>query len=100
MKKNKVTTGSVFDVLGFDRKESEALKMKAAVLDAILDVVKKRHYDQRDLQKILDKPQPRISELLNGKVSKVSLELLIEYAQKLGGVASVKVSFPKKTSAA
>lgn len=100
MAKSKITTGSVFDDIGFDKKEGEALKMKAAVLDAILEIVKKRNYDQRDLQKILDKPQSRVSELLNGKISKVSLEMLLGYAQKLGGVATLKVSFPKKSSAA
>jgi predicted XRE-type DNA-binding protein len=101
MKKNKnVMTGSVFDALGFDAKESETLKIKASLLDAILEVVKKRAYSQRDLEKVLDKPQPRVSELLNGKISKVSIEMLLEYLQRLGGAASLKVSFSKKSSSA
>ena len=89
-----VTTGSVFKDLGFDEAESEALEMKAAILSSILNVVEKRGYKQRDLEKVLDQPQPRVSELLNGKISKMSIEKLLDYLQRLGGLAHIRVTFP------
>jgi predicted XRE-type DNA-binding protein len=100
VKKNKddyrarhVTTGSVFDDLGFSPTESAALKMKADLLDAILKIVAKNGYRQRDLVKILGQPQPRVSELLRGKISSTSIEKLLDYVERLGAVAAVRVSF-------
>ncbi len=93
-----VTTGSVFKDLGFDEAESEALEIKAALLNSILDVVEKRGYKQRDLEKVLDQPQPRVSELLNGKISKMSIEKLLNYLQHLGGLTQIRVTFPATTA--
>ena len=41
-------------------------------------------YSQKQLQSILDESQPRVSDLLRGKMSKFSLEMLVIYAEKLG----------------
>lgn len=90
------TTGSVFHDLGFNQAESEALEVKAELLNAILGVVEQRGYKQRDLEKLLNQPQPRVSELLNGKISKMSIEKLLDYLQCLGGLAHITVSFEEK----
>ena len=39
----------------------------------------------RQLEKVLDLPQPRVSELLNGKISRMTAELLAKYLYRLGG---------------
>jgi predicted XRE-type DNA-binding protein len=36
------------------------------------------------LQKILGEPQPRVSELLNGKIANKSVDKLLHYAGRLG----------------
>jgi len=41
----------------------------------------------------LDQPQPRISELLNGKISKMSAEKLAGYLSRLG--IEIKISARK-----
>jgi predicted XRE-type DNA-binding protein len=55
--------------------------------------VKKRKLRPRQLEKILDQPQPRISELLNGKISKMSAEKLAGYLSRLG--VEIKISAHK-----
>jgi predicted XRE-type DNA-binding protein len=80
---------SVFHDLGFSEQESNSLTLKADMHSKILEVVGKQKIKPRDLEKILDVPQPRISELLNGKISTVSIEKLISYLEKLGVVTSV-----------
>ncbi len=80
---------SVFHDLGFSEQESNSLTLKADMHSKILEVVEKQKIKARDLEKILDVPQPRISELLNGKISTVSIEKLISYLEKLGVVTSV-----------
>ena len=93
-----VTTGNVFCDLGFDGEESSALKMKSDLLIEIQKIVEKRGYKQRDLGKLFDQPQSRISELINGKISQMSIEKLLGYLERLGGMPSVKVSFKKKAA--
>ncbi|MGC1492183.1 MAG: XRE family transcriptional regulator, partial [Candidatus Acidiferrum sp.] len=50
----------------------------------LIKAIKKRGYTQTDLQKRLDESQPRVSDLMTGKISKFSLETLIGYAEALG----------------
>ncbi len=78
-----ITEGSVFDDLGFSREDAAALKIKAKILSAILKHVKARKYTQSRLVKILDEYQPVVSNLVNGKISKLSIEKLLKYAYRL-----------------
>lgn len=98
-KKNRathVTKGIVFDDLGLGAKESAAAKIKADLLLDLLKIVKSYDLTQKELSKILDQPQPRISELLNGKISKMSIEKLLEYLELLGAHATVTVTAPRR----
>lgn len=86
-----VTRGNVFDDLGFSPEEAAALKFKAELYQAILRYA--RRYSQKELQAILGEPQPRVSELLNGKIANKSIDKLLQYAGRLGIVA--KARFPQ-----
>ena len=88
-----ISIGNVIDDLGFSPEEAAAVKLKASLYAEILRVVAKRKLRSRDLEKILDQPQPRISELLNGKISKVSAEKLAGYLSRLG--VEIKISARK-----
>jgi predicted XRE-type DNA-binding protein len=72
---------NVFDDLGFSRTEAAALHLKATLHSKIIKQAK--NYKQAELQKILREPQPRVSDLLRGKIAKFSLETLIDYADAL-----------------
>jgi predicted XRE-type DNA-binding protein len=85
MKKNR----SVFYDLGFDDDESMALTFKAGIYVKILEVVEKKKIKPRELEKMLNVPQPRVSELLSGKISSLSIEKLLFYLEKMGVEASV-----------
>ena len=88
-----VSKGNVIDDLGFSPEEAAAIKLKASLHAEILRVVEKRKLKPRELEKILDQPQPRISELLNGKISKMSAEKLAGYLSRLG--VEIKISSQK-----
>jgi len=77
-----VTRGNVLDDIGFSPEQATALKFKAELYQAILKYARK--YSQKDLQVILDEPQPRVSELLNGKIANKSVDKLLYYAGRLG----------------
>jgi predicted XRE-type DNA-binding protein len=74
--------GNVLDDLGFSPEQATALKFKAALYQAILRATKK--HSQKELQIILGEPQPRVSELLNGKIANKSVDKLLYYAERLG----------------
>lgn len=77
-----ITRGNVMDDLGFSPEKATALKFKAELYRAILKYAGK--YSQKDLQVILGEPQPRVSELLNGKIANKSVDKLLYYAGRLG----------------
>src|SRR5580698_3834772 len=88
---NHVTRGNVFDELGFSPEQATVLKFKAELYQAILKHARK--YSPKQLQVILAEPQPRVSELLNGKIANKSADKLLYYAGRLG--IEAKARFPQ-----
>jgi predicted XRE-type DNA-binding protein len=95
-----VTQGDVFDDLGFSRSEAAALKIKADLLDAIRDEIDRRKYTQRQLTDILDEHQPAVSNLLRGRIDRVSIEKLLRYSDRLGMRAKLKILPARRAVAA
>lgn len=93
-------TGSVLDELGLDRQAALELKLKAALHQNILQLVKRRGYKARDLERILQIQQPRVSELMRGKLSLLSVARLLLYADLLGARAEVKLKKARAHAAA
>jgi predicted XRE-type DNA-binding protein len=79
-----IVKGNIFDALGFSASEASALKVKAEILSAILEHVRAKGYTQGQLVAILDEYQPSVSNLLKGRISQVSIEKLLRYADRLG----------------
>jgi predicted XRE-type DNA-binding protein len=86
-----VTRGNVLDDLGLSPEQATILKFKADLYQAILKHARK--YSQTQLQVILAEPQPRVSELLNGKIANKSVDKLLYYAGRLGIEAQAR--FPQ-----
>lgn len=78
-----ITKGDVLDDLGFSRAQASALKIKATIFEAILAEIGRRRLTQKQLIDLLDEYQPNVSNLLNGRISKVSIEKLLNYADRL-----------------
>jgi len=83
---------NVFDDLGFSPEEATALTMKAKLHSKI--VLYAKNYSQSRLSKMLGEPQPRISDLLRGKISKFSLETLVSYAEALDMRPEIRIHEP------
>ena len=85
----------MLDDLGFPPGLATTLKFKADLYQAILKYA--RRYSQKQLQVILAEPQPRVSELLNGKIANKSVDKLLYYAGRLG--IEAKARFPQTRKA-
>jgi predicted XRE-type DNA-binding protein len=86
-----IVRSNVFDALGFSTSEASALKIKAELLSAILEHVKAKGYTQAQLADVLDEYQPSVSNLLRGRISQVSIEKLLRYADRLHLQTSIAV---------
>jgi predicted XRE-type DNA-binding protein len=86
--KRKTVQGNIFAALGFESEEALDLKLRSDLLMIIHRIILK--YDARQLQQILGEHQPRISELMNGKLDKLSLNRLVRYAAKLGQSVEIR----------
>lgn len=86
-----IVKGNIFDALGFSASEASALKVKAEILSSILESIRARGYTQSQLVDILDEYQPSVSNLLKGRISQVSIEKLLRYADRLHLETSIAV---------
>jgi predicted XRE-type DNA-binding protein len=88
---------NVFTQLGFSETEAVAMKRKHDLLTMVVRVASR--YKPIELQQILGESQPRVSDLLRGKISKFGLEKLMEYADKLEMHTRIQVTEPKRLKA-
>ena len=84
-----VSRGNIFEDLGFTSEDAAMLRMKASLHMEILKVVEKKQLKPRQLEQLLGVPQPRVSELLRGKISGMSVDLLTKSLYRLGREVNV-----------
>jgi predicted XRE-type DNA-binding protein len=84
--KLKVTSssGNVFHDLGFTAQEAEHLVIRADLLIQIQKVATTQRLKQAQLAKLLQVSQPRVSDLLRGRLHLFSIETLIDMLGRLG----------------
>jgi predicted XRE-type DNA-binding protein len=98
-----ISKGNVIDDLGFSRAEAASIKLKVQLHSEIMKVVKRRKLTPRQLEKLLAIPQPRVSELLNGKIfERMTSDRLATYLERLGRTVEVRTrpEKPRPTEAA
>ena len=80
----KYGSNNIFKDLGFDESESVELKFKADLYVILKKTLQKKKLTSRQLEKIWDVPQPRVSEVVTGKLDKVSIARLFNFLAALG----------------
>src|SRR5688572_20821887 len=88
------STGNVFRDLGFSAEESEHLVVRADLLIQLQKALAARGLTQAKAAKILHVTQPRVSDLLRGRIDLFSTDSLIDMLARLG----VQVRFIVKAS--
>ena len=78
------STGNVFRDLGFDAEQSEHLLVRADLMIQIEKVLKERGLKQAQAAKLLRVTQPRVSDLLRGRIDLFSTDTLIDMLARLG----------------
>jgi len=80
----KLVFDSVFDAIASSPEESADLQFRADMMLVLRGIFDSRHMNQEQIGKALGVPQPRVSELMCGKISKVSSDKLIRYLSLVG----------------
>lgn len=78
------STGSVFRDLGFRRDEAEHLLVRADLMIQIQKLIVSRRLKQKEAAKVLGVTQPRVSDLLRGRIDLFSTDALIDLLARLG----------------
>ena len=94
------STGNVFRDLGFSKEESEHLLVRADLLIQVQKAIESRRLKQAEAAKILRVTQPRVSDLLRGRIDLFSTDSLIDMLARLGVGVRIVVKTPRSTKVA
>ena len=86
MKKIKLTrsSGNIFRDLGFSPDEAEYLKVRSELMVSLQKVITARGLKQAEAAELLGVTQPRISDLMRGRIDLFSIDTLIDMLARLG----------------
>jgi predicted XRE-type DNA-binding protein len=89
------STGNIFRDLGFSKEESEHLLVRADLLIQVQKAIVSRRLKQAEAAKILRVTQPRVSDLLRGRIDLFSTDSLIDMLARLGVEVRLVVKTPR-----
>jgi len=86
VKKIKLTrsSGNIFRDLGFSPDEAEYLKVRSELMVSLQKVITARGLKQAEAAELLGVTQPRISDLMRGRIDLFSIDTLIDMLARLG----------------
>ena len=79
-----VPRASVFRDIGFSRSQAERLRVRAELLAALQAVLRRKKLTQIQGAEWLGIRQPRVSQLLQGRIDLFSIDALIELLARAG----------------
>jgi predicted XRE-type DNA-binding protein len=85
------TYATVWDAIEDTPEEAAAMKRRADVMIAITGKVERWKVTQREAAHRLGITQPRLNELLKGRVSRFSLDALMELADRAGLTVKIAI---------
>jgi len=86
------SSGNVFADLGFDPDEAEHLRIRSALMGTLREVVEKRKLTQAEAAALMEVSQPRISDLVRGKIGLFSIDTLVEMLARAGVRVEVRTT--------
>src|SRR5713226_7417441 len=85
------SSGNVFRDVGFGSAEAANLKIRADLMIEIERLIKRRKLTQGAAAKLLGVTQPRISDLVRGKIHLFSIDTLVDMLTRAGARVRVNV---------
>jgi len=86
---------SVWDAIEDTPQDAASMKARSALMMELSTVIQERGMTQVEAAALFGVTQPRVSDLMRGKINLFSLDTLIDMAATAGMSPMVKVSKPK-----
>ena len=90
---------SVWDAIEDTPQEAASMRARSDLMMNLAEVIRQQGMTQAQAASLFGVTQPRISDLMRGKVNLFSLDTLIDMAATAGMEPNVKVSRPKAAPA-
>jgi len=90
MKKRKAYE-NVWDALEPDPAKAENLKLRSSLMSALIRHIKSQGLTQAQAAKLLGVTQPRISNLIHGRIDAFALDMLVKMAASAGLHVTLRV---------
>jgi len=92
MNKAKVKTyASVWDAIADSREEAANLRLRSALMQQIARIIERKEWTQAEAASRCGVSQPRVNDLLRGRIARFSLDALVNIAAALGRRVTVKL---------
>ena len=88
---NKDQFNCVWDAIEDTPVEAENMKLRSSLMIAIRDHLERNEVTQAEVAKLLGVTQPRVSDLMRGKINLFSLDALVNMATAAGMHVEIKV---------
>jgi predicted XRE-type DNA-binding protein len=92
------STGNVFRDLGFPPDEAEHLRVRADLLLQLQKAIQSQGLKQAEAAKLLGVTQPRVSDLMRGRLDLFSVDTLIDMLARLGVRIRITFSVSKRSA--
>ena len=92
------SSGNVFRDLGFSRDEAEHLKIRSDLMIRLTRFIEAKRLTQAQAARLLGVTQPRISDLVRGKIGRFSVDSLIEMLGRTGARVAVVVKTRRRVA--
>ena len=92
MNKAKVKTyASVWDAIADSPEEAASLRLRSALMQQIARIIERKEWTQAEAASRCGISQPRVNDLLRGRIARFSLDALVNIAAALGRRVTVKL---------
>ncbi|HYD49862.1 MAG TPA: helix-turn-helix transcriptional regulator [Terriglobales bacterium] len=92
------SSGNVFRDVGFSAEEAVSLKIRADLMIKLSKIIEARGLTQAAAAKLMGVTQPRISDLVRGKIELFSIDTLVEMLSRAGATVQVAVRTSKRAA--
>ena len=86
---------SVWDAIEDNAQDAAAMRARADLMLELQEHLRKRKLTQTEAAKLLKVAQPRVSDLMRGRIDLFSADTLIDMLGRLGARVTVSVNFKR-----
>lgn len=90
--------GNVFRDLGFPAEEAENLRIRSLLMGHVRRIIEKRALTQAEAAKQMHVNQPRVSDLVRGRIDLFSIDALVSMLARLGAKVRLDVTPRRRKS--